>query len=104
FEPERVNALQNHIFDPVKMLQWRNTKLDFSSLGALQVSLNLGPGHETLTRAPIAAAMRVLDHAARDVEVRDIAHGEAAVERLWEACQVPDYRKLSPAAHAELVT
>lgn len=104
FEPELVNALQNHIFDPVKMLQWRNSKLDFSSLGALQVSLNLAPGHETLTRAPIAEDMRVLDHAARDVEVRDIAHGKAAVERLWEACQVPDYRKLSPAAHAELVT
>lgn len=104
FEPELVNALQNHTFDPVKMLQWRNSKLDFASLGALQVSLNLAPGHEALTRAPIAEDMRVLDHAARDVEVRDIAHGKAAVERLWEACQVPDYRKLSPAAHAELVT
>lgn len=104
FEPELVNALQNHTFDAVKMLQWRNAKLDFSSLGALQVSLNLAPGHEALTRAPIAEDMRVLDHAARDVEVRDIAHGKAAVERLWEACQVPDYRKLSPAAHAELVT
>lgn len=104
FEPELVNALQNHTFDPVKMLQWRNSKLDFASLGALQVSLNLAPGHEALTRAPIAEDMRVLDHAARDVEVRDIAHGKAAVERLWDACQVPDYRKLSPAAHAELVT
>ncbi len=104
FEPELVNALQSHTFDNVKMLQWRNAKLDFSSLGALQVSLNLAPGHEALTRAPIAEDMRVLDHAARDVEVRDIAHGKAAVERLWEACQVPDYRKLSPAAHAELVT
>ena len=104
FEPELVNALQNHTFDAVKVLQWRNSTLDFSSLGALQVSLNLAPGHEALTRAPIAEDMRVLDHAARDGEVRDIAHGKAAVERLWEACQVPDYRKLSPAAHAELVT
>src|SRR4051794_14843429 len=104
FEPELVNALQNHTFDPVKVLQWRNSKLDFASLGALQVSLNLAPGHEALTRAPIAEDMRVLDHAARDAEVRDVAHGKDAVERLWEACQVPDYRKLSPAAHAELVT
>jgi ATP-dependent RNA helicase SUPV3L1/SUV3 len=104
FEPELVNALQNHTFEAVKMLQWRNSKLDFSSLGALQVSLNLAPGHEALTRAPVAEDMRVLDHAARDGEVRDIAHGKIAVERLWEACQVPDYRKLSPAAHAELVT
>ncbi|TKT71524.1 helicase [Afipia massiliensis] len=104
FEPELVNALQNHTFDSVKMLQWRNTRLDFSSLGALQVSLALVPNHEVLTRAPIAEDIRVLEHAARDEDVRDMAKGAAAVERLWEACQIPDYRKLSPAAHAELVT
>jgi len=104
FEPELVNALQNHTFDSVKMLQWRNTRLDFSSLGALQVSLALVPNHEVLTRAPIAEDIRVLDHAARDEDVRDMAKGADAVERLWEACQIPDYRKLSPAAHAELVT
>ncbi|WP_458759376.1 helicase-related protein [Afipia sp. TerB] len=104
FEPELVNALQNHTFDSVKMLQWRNAQLDFSSLGALQVSLNLPPAHEVLTRAPIAEDMRVLDHAARDADVRDMAKGRAAVERLWDTCQVPDYRKIAPAAHAELVT
>ncbi|WOH81458.1 helicase-related protein [Bradyrhizobium sp. BEA-2-5] len=104
FEPELVNALQNHTFDAVKVLQWRNSKLDFSSLGALQVSLALSPNHEALTRAPVAEDLRVLEHVARDAEVRDMAHGAKAVERLWEACQVPDYRKLSPAAHAELVT
>src|SRR5204863_6799390 len=26
------------------------------------------------------------------------------VERLWDACQLPDYRKIAPAAHAEMVT
>jgi ATP-dependent RNA helicase SUPV3L1/SUV3 len=104
FEPELVNALQNHTFDSVKVLQWRNSKLDFSSLGALQVSLALTPSHDALTRAPIAEDLRVLDHAARDADVREMAHGAAAVERLWDACQIPDYRKIAPAAHAELVT
>jgi ATP-dependent RNA helicase SUPV3L1/SUV3 len=104
FEPELVNALQNHTFESVKVLQWRNSKLDFSSLGALQVSLALTPTHEALTRAPIAEDLRVLDHAARDADVREMAVGAAAVERLWDACQIPDYRKIAPAAHAELVT
>src|SRR5271170_1030657 len=90
FEPELVNVLQNHTFDSVKVLQWRNSKLDFSSLGALQVSLALSPNHEALTRAPIAEDLRVLDHAARDADVREMAVGAAAVERLWEACQIPD--------------
>ena len=104
FEPELVNALQNHTFESVRVLQWRNSRLDFSSLGALQVSLALSPGHEALTRAPIAEDVRVLDHVARDADIREMAHGAAAVERLWDACQIPDYRKIAPAAHAELVT
>ncbi len=104
FEPELVNALQNHTFDSVKVLQWRNSKLDFSSLGALQVSLALTPNHEALTRAPVAEDIRVLDHQARDAGVRDMANNAEAIERLWDTCLVPDYRKLSPAAHSELVT
>jgi ATP-dependent RNA helicase SUPV3L1/SUV3 len=104
FEPELVNALQNHTFESVRMLQWRNSKLDFSSLSALQVSLALSPAHEVLTRAPIAEDLRVLDHVARDADIREMAEAAKAVERLWEACQIPDYRRIAPAAHAELVT
>ncbi len=103
FEPELVNALQNHTFDNVKTLQWRNSDLDFSSLGALQVSLAQAPNHEMLTRAPVAEDLRVLDHAARDPDVREMATTPGAVERLWGTCLVPDYRKIAPAAHAELV-
>ncbi|WP_441243855.1 helicase-related protein [Tardiphaga sp. 768_D3_N2_1] len=103
FEPELVNQLQNHIFEPVKVLQWRNSKLDFSSIASLQVSLAQTPRHEALTRAPIAEDLRVLDHTARDVDVRDRAQGKDAVEKLWDACQIPDYRRIAPAAHAELV-
>lgn len=103
FEPELVNQLQNHIFEPVKVLQWRNSKLDFSSIAALQVSLAETPRHDSLTRAPIAEDLRVLDHAARDPDVREMAQGKDAVEKLWDACQIPDYRRVAPAAHAELV-
>src|ERR1700753_3585744 len=104
FEPELVNALQNHTFDTVKMLQWRNSKLDFSSVGAIRVSRRLSPSHEVLTRAPIAEDLRVLDHVARDADIRDMAEGAKAVERLWEACQLPDYRRIAAGGHAELLT
>src|SRR5262249_41628353 len=43
-----------------------------------------------------------LEHAARDEEIRAMATTKAAVERLWDVCQVPDYRKIAPATHAEL--
>jgi len=103
FEPELVQALESHSFEPVRLLQWRNSVLDFSSIGALQASLSATPSEPGLTRAPIAEDILVLEHAARDDEVRALAQKPAAVERLWDACQVPDYRKIAPATHAELV-
>jgi ATP-dependent RNA helicase SUPV3L1/SUV3 len=103
FEDELVHQLESHTFEPVKVLQWRNPALDFSSLGALQASLAVTPAEQGLTRAPIAEDILVLDHAARDDEVRALARTPQAVERLWEVCQVPDYRKIAPATHAELV-
>src|SRR5918999_1047224 len=41
FESELVQALESHNFEPVRLLQWRNTDLDFASVSALQVSLSL---------------------------------------------------------------
>jgi ATP-dependent RNA helicase SUPV3L1/SUV3 len=102
FEDDLVRALESHSFEPVRMLQWRNTELDFSSLGALQASLAATPTEPGLTRAPIAEDILVLEHAARDEEIRAKATTKAAVERLWDVCQVPDYRKIAPATHAEL--
>src|SRR6476661_5078559 len=102
FEPELVQQLESHSFEPIKMLQWRNTALDFFSLGALQASLAETPKEPGLTRAPVAEDILVLDHAARDDDVRALATTPELIARLWEVCQVPDYRKISPATHAEL--
>ncbi len=103
FENEVVQALESHTFEPVRIVQWRNTDLDFSSIGALQAALATAPTEPTLTRAPVADDVLVLDHAARDDDVRSVTGTQADVERLWEVCQVPDYRKIAPATHAELV-
>ncbi len=102
FEPELVQQLESHSFEQIRMLQWRNTDLDFSSIGALQASLAMAPREEGLTRAPTAEDILVLDHAGRDEDVRALAHNRGAIERLWDVCQVPDYRKIAPATHAEL--
>src|SRR6201996_3259323 len=72
FEPELVQALESHAFDSVKVLQWRNSNLDFSSVGALQASLAVVPEEHGLTRAPVAEDILVFDHAARDDDVRNL--------------------------------
>src|SRR4029079_650744 len=78
------------------------TGLNFASIGALQASLAAPPNEQGLTRAPIGEDILVLEHAARDEDVRAQAANRAAIAPLWDAFQVPDYRKIAPATHAEL--
>jgi ATP-dependent RNA helicase SUPV3L1/SUV3 len=103
FEPELVEALEAHRFEQIPMLQWRNTVLDFSSLSSLMRSLDKSPTEPGLTRAPLADDLRSLEAAARDTEIKNLVTSKNDVERLWEVCQIPDYRKVSPQAHADLV-
>ncbi len=103
FDGDLVAMLEDHRFDPVGLLQWRNTDLDFSSIEALTGSLDVLPSEAGLTRAPLAADQIALEVASHDDEVRKVARNRGDITRLWECCQIPDYRKLSPAAHTELV-
>ncbi len=103
FDAELVEALEEHRFDEVTKLQWRSTELDFSSIPDLAASLDALPKEQGLTRAPLAVDQIVLDIAGRDESVACTAKSRTEIARLWECCQIPDYRKLSPSAHAELV-
>jgi ATP-dependent RNA helicase SUPV3L1/SUV3 len=103
FDADLVSAIEEHRFDPIRLLQWRNSDLDFSSIAALAGSLEITPNEPGLARAPIAEDQLVLDIAARDPNVQRATKTRADVARLWDCCQIPDYRKLSPSAHTELV-
>lgn len=103
FDEELVDRLQTHQFDSVKVLQWRNEKFDFSSIAGLQRSLDAVPRVEGLTRALPATDQQALEYLSRYPEIADITNRPERVEKLWEACALPDYRRITPAQHADLI-
>jgi ATP-dependent RNA helicase SUPV3L1/SUV3 len=104
FDDELVERIEGHQFDQVKVLQWRSKNLDFSSLKALRESLDAAPTVSGLTRALPATDSQALDHLSRYPEIRDAATTPERVEKLWEACALPDYRRIAPAQHADLIS
>jgi ATP-dependent RNA helicase SUPV3L1/SUV3 len=103
FEDPLVEALENHRFDSVKMVQWRNRNLDFASIDALRDSLDRPPTREGLAKALPAEDANVLEIAQRDPGIRALADRREQVALLWDVCQIPDYRRIALANHAELV-
>lgn len=102
-EEDMASRIESHRYDAVKVLQWRNSKLEFQSLAALLESLNAPPPERGLARARPASDAIALHHLANEAEIQAIATGRDNVKKLWEVCQLPDFRKLSADEHARTV-
>src|SRR6188768_731647 len=102
-DDDLVEKIEGHDFEPVKVLQWRTAHFDFSSLDALRHSIETPTPVEGLTRALPAIDAQALEQLARDSEIRDLARSPKQVELLWETCALPDYRKIAPAQHSDLI-
>ncbi len=99
---ELVDAVENHRFEPLTQLCWRNAALDFTSLDALIATLNAPPPGPGLARGNEATDLETLSALARDLEIRSLAHGRGRLRLLWEVCQIPDFRKLADETHNRL--
>ena len=97
-----VNAVENHKFEPLTQLVWRNDALDFSDLDALLNSLNAPPPGPGLIRGNEASDVETLAALAREPEFRQLASSRSRLRLLWEACQIPDFRKLADDTHTRL--
>ncbi len=97
-----AHAIEEHEFEPLEQLCWRNSDLDFTSLDALQASLAAYPPGSGLVRGNDATDMETLAALARESEIRELARSRSRVRMLWDACQIPDFRKLADDTHARL--
>ncbi len=102
-DPMIVEAVEAHRFPTLPMLYWRNPNLDFRSLRALLRSLDKAPELPGLRRKGDADDHMTLLALSRDPEVAARATSRANVVRLWDACQIPDFRKTLADAHVRLV-
>jgi len=103
FDADTIDRLETHNFESVRVLQWRNRDLDFRTLEGLKQSLRETPALQRLVRARAADDVVALETLSADREIAAKASAPAAVARLWDVCQIPDYRKISGQSHAELV-
>ena len=103
FDDDLVEKIESHDFDPVRVLQWRTAQFDFASLDALKRSVETPAPVDGLTRALPAVDAQALDHVTRDDDIRALADRPQRVALLWEACALPDYRRIAPAQHADLI-
>ncbi len=100
---ERAEQVESHEFEKLEQIFWRNSELDFASVPTLLASLTTLPNRLGLVRGNEATDVQTLDALSRDTDLMRRAQGRAATRLLWEACQIPDFRKLATDTHVKLV-
>ncbi|WP_417449454.1 helicase-related protein [Kordiimonas sp.] len=102
-DPLMIAQIEEHQFAPVKRLYWRNHRLDFATIPRLVRALEAPASTEGLHRTRDAVDLVALKRLAEDEEISGLAAHPEAVERLWNVCQIPDFRKLSHDDHISLL-
>ncbi|MEQ1707836.1 MAG: helicase-related protein [Terricaulis sp.] len=102
FDEETIERVESHEFEPVEAIQWRNEALKFDTVAALAASLAAAPPRAGLARVRGADDEKVLARLCEDAETMARVRAPAQVRRLWEACQLPDFRKVSPEDHVRI--
>ncbi len=98
-----IGRIENHEFEALKKLSWRNSNPRFTSIEDLLKSLSVPPKLQGLVRAREADDELILRQLAKDPDVAARATGYDAVKLLWDVCQVPDFGNVMSHGHAQLL-
>lgn len=100
---DEVYAIENHRFAPLTKLYWREAEPRCASIAALIADLERKPAHEALAPAPEAIDLAVLKRLAEEQAITATATTPGMVRRLWEVCQLPDFRQQGVDIHVRFV-
>ena len=101
---EEVELLENHKFEEIKMLFWRNSNLNFNNALSLIKSLEEKPNRDWLRKIHECGDEKLLKYFLKDMEGHNIKNNQKTLELLWECCQIPDFVKKTYGNHLEVVS
>jgi ATP-dependent RNA helicase SUPV3L1/SUV3 len=98
-----AQRVEQHRFEAVRRVRFRNSDLDFSSPARLLESLNAPPPLPCLAGVPDAEDLLALEALLRDRAVLERATRPDQLRLLWDVCQIPDFRRILFEVHVTLL-
>ncbi len=100
---EEVELIENHKFEEIKMLYWRNSNLNFNNPYSLIKSLEKKPQKEWLRKVHECEDEKALKYFLKDKNIDYINFDSKTLSLLWECCQIPDFVKKTYGNHYEVI-
>ena len=100
---DEVDFLENHKFENINTVFWRNSEINFNSSLSLINSLEEKPNKSWLRRINECDDERLLKYILKNNADLKINNNSSELKILWECCQIPDFVKKTYGNHLEIV-
>ena len=100
---EEVDLLENHKFEEIQSLFWRNSNLNFDSPSSLIKSLDVKPNKDWLRKIHECEDEKALKFFLKDKNLENVNFDKKKLILLWECCQIPDFVKKTYGNHYEVI-
>ena len=100
---EDVELLENHKFEEIRNLFWRNSNLNFNNPLSLIKSLEEKPHTEWLRKIHECEDEKALKYFLREKSLINLEFNKKSLSLLWECCQIPDFVKKTYGNHYEVI-
>jgi len=100
---EEVDLLENHKFEEIQFLYWRNSNLNFENPSALIRSLDERPNKDWLRKINECEDEKALKFFLKDKNLENIKFDKYKLSLLWECCQIPDFVKKTYGNHYDVI-
>jgi len=100
---EQIDKVENHRFDDVLNIFWRNGNLDFTSSQNLIQSLSVRPPQDNLQRNKDLIDETTFRFLVSEKSNLNFNNHQNFVKLLWECCQIPDFTKSSYNEHTDII-
>ena len=100
---EEVDLLENHKFEEIKTLFWRNSNLNFNNPSVLLKSLEEKPKRNWLRKIHECEDEKVLKYFIKKLDLHNVIDVRETLILLWECCQIPDFVKKTYGNHIDVV-
>ena len=101
--PEEIELLENHKFEKIQSLFWRNSNLNFDNPDSLIESLDEKPHKNWLRKIHECEDEKALKFFIRDKNSKNLEFTKQELSLLWECCQIPDFVKKTYGNHYEVI-
>ena len=103
FDEDTINRVEAHNYEAFYQAEWRNTDLRFNSLEELRDTLYKPRPNRNLRRIKGAVDEAAFERMTAIPEVLASLNIPTDVRRLWQVCQIPDFRNMTIDAHVRLL-